>query len=105
MIRSARGTLARSLAAMALVGLYTLGILGVSSFAGVQPAQARRGHGGGRRGGGGGRRGGRGRRGARGGIWLDTPYLYDGYDDDCYWSPARRRWVCPYYYSPYRYYW
>ena len=25
--------------------------------------------------------------------------IYDGYsyDDDCWWSPRRARWICPYY--------
>jgi hypothetical protein len=96
MKRSVRGTLARSLAAMSLVFLYGLGIVGVASVTGSSPAEARRG----RRG----RRGGRGRRG-RGGIYFGAPFLYGGYDDGCYWSPRRARWVCPYYYSPYRYYW
>ncbi len=98
MKRSVRGTLARSLAAMSLVFLYGLGIVGVASVTGASPAEARRG----RRG----RRGGRGRRGRRGGgIYLGAPFLYGGYDDGCFWSPRRARWVCPYNYSPYRYYW
>jgi hypothetical protein len=96
MKRSVRGTLARSVAAMSLVFLYGLGIVGVSSVPSSSPAEARRG----RRG----RRGGRGRRG-RGGIYFGAPFLYGGYDDSCYWSPRRARWVCPYSYSPYRYYW
>jgi hypothetical protein len=83
-----------------MVALYGLGMIGVASFAGAPAAQAR------------GRGGFRGARGFRGGvfrgrgrgIWLGAPYYY-GYDDGCYWSPARARWVCPYYYSPYRYYW
>ena len=102
MKRSARGTLVRSIAATALVLLYGLGIVGVSSLTGATPAQARRG---GRGGGGGGRGRGRGirGRGVRGGIWLGAPFVYDyGYDDGCYWSPARARWVCPYY-RPYPY--
>jgi hypothetical protein len=96
MKRSVRGMFARGLATVALVGLYGLGMIGASSFAGVQTAQAR---------GRGGFRGGRGSRGRGRGIFLGAPYLYGGYDDGCYWSPARGRWVCPYYYSPYRYYW
>ena len=100
MKRSVRGTLARSLAAAAMVLLYGIGALGVTSFTDAAPAQARRG----RRGGGRGR--GRGRRGRRGGgIHFGAPFLYGGYDDGCYWSPRRARWVCPYNYSPYRYYW
>jgi hypothetical protein len=101
MQRSVRGTLARSLAAASLVFLYSLGIVGVSGVTTAAPAEARRG---GRRGRGGGRgrRGSRGRRGGRGGgIYFGAPFLYGGYDDGCYWSPRRARWVCPYY----PYYW
>jgi hypothetical protein len=91
----------RSIATTALVLLYGLGVLGVSSLSGAAPAQARRG-----RSGGGGRGRGRGFRGRgfRGGIYLGAPLLYGyGYDDGCYWSPARARWICPYYYRPYPY--
>jgi len=100
MKRSVRGTLARSLAAMSLVFLYGLGIVGVASVTGASPAQARRGHRGHR----GHHHRGRGHH-HRGGIFFGAPFLYGGYDDSCYWSPRRARWVCPYYYSPYRYYW
>lgn len=100
MKRSVRGTLARSLATTALVLLYGIGTLGVSSITSSTPAQARRGGRRGGRGRGGGRRGRRG----RGGIYFGGPYFY-GYDDGCYWSPRRGRWVCPYYYNPYRFYW
>jgi hypothetical protein len=98
MKRGARGFLTRSLAAGALVLAYTLGFVGVTSFAGVQSAQAR-----GRGGRGGGGLRGRGFRGRGRGIYFSAPYAY--YDDSCYWSPGRGRWVCPYYYSPYRSYW
>ena len=103
MKRSAGRALVRSIAATTLVLLYGLGIVGVSSLTGATPAQARRGGGGGGRGGGGrgGFRGGRGFRGRgfRGGIYLGAPlYGYGyGYGDGCYWSPARGRWICPYY--------
>ena len=94
MKRSARGSLARGLAAIALVVLYGIGFLGVSSLTTAEPAQARR--------------GGRGRRGFRGfrrGVFIGAPLAYYGYNygDRCYWSPRRGRWVCPY--RPYRYYW
>ena len=100
MKRSAGGTIVRSVAATILVLLYGLGIVGVSSITGASPAQAHRGGGGGRGGG----RGGRGfrGRGVRGGIWLGAPYAY-GYDDGCFWSPRRGRWICPYYNRPYPY--
>src|SRR5262245_3771147 len=96
MKRSVRGTLVRSFAATALVLLYGLGIVGVSSLTGATPAQARRG---GRGGGGRGFRG----RGFRGGVFIGAPYGYYGYDDGCFWSPRRQRWICPYYYRPYPY--
>ena len=100
MKRSATGRVVRGLAATALVVLYGVGFLGVSSLTSAEPAQARRG----------GR--GRGRGGRRGvflGLGLGAPlgyYGYNyGYDDRCYWSPRRGRYVCPYSYRPYRYYW
>ena len=111
MKRNARGLLTRSAAAVALVLLYGLSTLGVSSFMGIPKAEAR-GRGG--RGGGGGRGGVRGVRGGRrgigrrGGVWWGGPGLYSyGYNDACYWSPRRGRYVCPYAYYPgyYSYYW
>lgn len=109
MKRTARGFLTRSLAAIVLVAFYGLSAIGVSSFVmGTPKAEAR------------GRRGGRGFRGIRGGhrgrgfrgrgIWWGGPAFYGaygGYNDGCYWSPRRGRWVCPYTYYPgyYRYYW
>lgn len=102
MKRTARGLLTRSLAASALVVFYGLSIIGVSNFVlGTPTAEAGRR---GRRGGRGfrgfrGHRGFRGRRG-RGFIWGGAP-LYRYYDDSCFWSPRRGRWVCPYSYYPY----
>lgn len=99
MKRSARRVFARGLATVALVALYGLGMIGVSSIASAPDAQAR-----GRGGRGGGFRG----RGFRGrGIFLGAPlayYGYSAYDDRCFWSPRRARWICPSYYRPYRYY-
>ena len=95
MKRSVRGLFARGLATTALVALYGLGMIGVSSIAGAPPAQARV------RGGRGGFRG-RGR-----GIWLGAPlayYGYSAYNDRCFWSARRGRWICPSYYRPYGYY-
>lgn len=106
MKRTARGLLTRGLAASALVVFYGLSVIGVSSFVmGTPKAEAR----GGRRGGRGfmgfrgGRRGGFGRRGR--GLFFGAPAYYGYYDDSCYWSPRRGRWVCPYSYYPgyYRY--
>ena len=92
-----RSLLARSLAAVAMVALYAIGIIGVSSVPSATQAQARvRGRGAFR---------GRGFRGRGRGIWLGAPFAYYGYDDGCYWSPRRGRYICPYAYSPYRYYW
>ncbi len=102
MKRGIRGVLTSSLAAVALVLLYGLSTLGISSFVGTPKAEAR-GRGG--RGGGRGFRGG-GRRGfgRRGGFWWGGPGY--GYDDSCYWSPRRGRYVCPYsYYPGYYSYW
>lgn len=106
MKRTARGYLARSLAAVALVGFYGLSMIGVSSFAAAPQAEARGRGGRGFRG-----RGFRGRGRGRG-FLLGAPafygaYSYYGAGDRCYWSPRRARWVCPYTYSPgyYRYYW
>jgi hypothetical protein len=112
---TASGLLTRSLAAAALVFFYGLSAMGISTFVlGTPKAEAGRG---GRRGGGRGFRGGfrgfrggrRGFRGRRGGIWFGAPalYSYSYYDDGCYWSPRRGRWICPYSYYPgyYRYYW
>lgn len=102
---TARGVLTRSLTAMALVVFYGLSVIGISSFVmGTPKAEAR--SRGGR--GGGGRGGGRGVRGRRGGFWRGGPAFYGGYDyydDSCYWSPRRGRYVCPYSYYPgyYRY--
>jgi hypothetical protein len=94
------------LSATALVFLYGLGIVGVAGLMGTTPAQAHKGGGGGGhpRGGGGPHFRGRG---FRGGIYLGAPYYYyDGYyDDRCFWSPRRGRWICPDYYRPYPYYW
>jgi len=102
-----RGTLTRSLAAVALVLLYGLSTIGISSFVmGTPKAEARS-----RGGRGGGGRGFRGRgsfRGGRGGFWWGGPALYSSYyyDDNCYWSPRRGRYVCPYaYYPDYYRYW
>lgn len=114
-----RKLLTRWLGTVALVGLYCLSLIGVSGLAmtsgsssalargrggGGRGGGGRRGGGGGRGGGdrgarGGGRRGGgRGGRGRRGrGIGFG---IYDGYsygDDNCWWSPRRARWICPYY--------
>ncbi len=107
MKRTVRGMLTRSMAAVALVLLYGLSTIGISSFVmGTPKAEAGRG---GRRGGRGrgGGRGFHGRRGGRGGFWWGGPALYSGYyyDDSCYWSPRRGRYVCPYAYYPgyYRY--
>lgn len=113
MNRNARGLLTRSAAAVALVLLYGLSTVGVSGLIGTSKAEARgRGGRGGGRGGMRGVRGSRGGRrgfGRRGGIWLGAPALYGyyGYDDGCYWSPRRGRYVCPYSYYPgyYSYYW
>lgn len=108
MKQTARGLLTRSLATVALVAFYGLSVIGVSSFVMGTPTAEARGRRGGRRGGRGfrgfrGRRGSRGRRG-RGFIW-GAP-LYGYYDDSCYWSPRRGRWVCPYsYYPGYYGYW
>ena len=104
MTRTAPGLLTRSLASAALVFFYGLSAIGLTSFVmGVPKAEARgRGfRGQGFRGFRGGRRGFRGR-GL--GIWWGPAY---GYNDSCYWSPRRGRWVCPYAYYPgyYRYYW
>jgi hypothetical protein len=105
-----RGTLTRSLAAVALVLLYGLSTIGISSFiTGVPKAEAG-GRRGGHRGGRGfrGRGGGRGFRGGRAGFWWGGPALYSSYyyDDSCYWSPRRGRYVCPYsYYPDYYRYW
>jgi len=116
MQRTVRGILTRSMAAVALVLLYGLSTLGISSFVmGTPKAEAARGGRGGGRGGGrsggrgrGGGRGSAGRRGGRGGFWWGGPAIYSGYgyyDDSCYWSPRRGRYVCPYSYYPgyYRY--
>lgn len=117
-----RKLLTRRLGTVALVGLYCLSLMGVSGLAmtsGSSSALARgRGGGGGGRSGGGGRRGGGagrgGNRGARGGGRRGSGGrggrgrrgrgigigIYDGYsygDDDCWWSPRRARWICPYY--------
>ena len=109
MKRNARGLLTRSAAAVALVLLYGLSTLGVFSFMSIPKAEA-----GGRGGRGGGRGGVRGVRGGhrgigrRGGLWWGGPGLYSyGYNDGCYWSPRRGRYVCPYAYYPgyYGYYW
>jgi hypothetical protein len=101
MKQNARSSLARRLAAVALVVLYGIGFLGVSSFSGARQAQARRGGRGGH--------GFRGFRGARRGVFIGAPLAYYGYnygyDDRCYWSPRRGSWICPYSYRPYRYYW
>ena len=112
MKRSARGLLTRSMAAVAVVLLYGLSTLGVSSFVGTPKAEARGrgGRGGGRGGirGGHSFRGGRRGFGRRGGIWLGAPAVYGYYDynDGCYWSPRRGRYVCPYsYYPSYYRYW
>ncbi|MBX9592463.1 MAG: hypothetical protein K2X43_24515 [Hyphomonadaceae bacterium] len=104
MKRTTGGFLTRSLAAVALVTLYGLSLVGISGFVmGVPKAEAH-----GRRG----RRGGfhgfrgfrgfRGRRGRRGrGIWWG-PSFYGAYSPyGCFWSPYRGRWVCP---GPYPYY-
>jgi hypothetical protein len=113
MKRSASGLLTRSMAAVALVLLYGLSTVGVSGLIGTSKAEARgrRGGRGGGRGGRGGFRGARGFRGGRrgfgrrGGIWLGAPALYGyGYNDSCYWSPRRGRYVCPYP-GYYNYYW
>lgn len=114
MKRSARGLLTRSMAAVALVLLYGLSTVGVSGLLGTSKAEAR-GRGGGRgglrgglRGGVSGLRGGRRGIGRRGGLWWGGPGLYSyGYNDSCYWSPRRGRYVCPYSYYPgyYNYYW
>ena len=104
MKRSPRGLLARSMAAVALVLLYGLSTVGVSGLIGASKAEARgRGGRGGMRGSRGGRRG----FGRRGGIWLGAPALYGyyNYNDGCYWSPRRGRYVCPYYPGYYSYYW
>ena len=116
MKRTVRGMLTRSMAALALVLLYGLSTLGISSFVmGTPKAEAARGRGGrggggrGFRGRGGGGRGFRGRRGGRGGFWWGGPAVYSGYgyyNDSCYWSPRRGRYVCPYAYHPgYYSYW
>ncbi len=117
MKRTVRGMLTRSMAAVALVMLYGLSTIGISSFVmGASKAEAARGGRGGGRGGGRsggrGRGGGRGLRGGRGGFWWGGPAIYsygyynDGYyNDGCYWSPRRGRYVCPYSYYPSYYYW
>jgi hypothetical protein len=105
MKRNGRGLLTRSMAAVALVLLYGLSTLGVSSLVGTPKAEAR-GRGG--RGGVRGVRGGRRGIGRRGGLWWGGPGFYTyGYNDGCYWSPRRGRYVCPYAYYPgyYSYYW
>ena len=109
MKRNARGLLTRSAAAVALVLLYGLSTLGVSGFMGIPKAEARgRGGRGGVRGGVRGVRGGRRGIGRRGGLWWGGPAFYTyGYNDGCYWSPRRGRYVCPYSYYPgyYSYFW
>jgi len=110
MKRNARGLLTRSAAAVALVLLYGLSTLGVSSFMSIPKAEARGrgGRGGGGRGGVRGVRDGHRGIGRRGGLWWGGPGLYSyGYNDGCYWSPRRGRYVCPYAYYPgyYGYYW
>ena len=94
----------RLLAAVVVVGIYFLSILGVIITTSVGMAQAR-GRGGGGRGGARGvavSRGGgvaRGRGFVRGrGRGRGVGVYYGGYyNDGCWWSPRYRRWICPYY--------
>lgn len=90
------GLLTQCLAALAVVLVYSIGLIGSSLFVSAATATSAEARGGGRGGGGRGRGGGRGWARGRGRGWGPGIYIAPPVVRGCYWSRRYGRTICPY---------